>query len=86
MKLNKDKTEVIVICRPRQHNICHSMQCDKLQDLTVKVGDAEVVRVPSDRNPGVMFDHWLPVREGLSFNILLLVFKARYDLGFKVLV
>ena len=48
LKLNKDWTEVIVICHPRQHH--------KLQDITVKVGDAEIVLAPSTRNFGVMFD------------------------------
>ena len=48
LKLNKDKTEVIVIC--------HSRQRHKLQDFTVKVGDTEIVPATSARNLGVMFD------------------------------
>ena len=48
LKLTKDKMELIVIC--------HSRQCHKLQDVTVKVGDTEIVLTTSVRNFNVMFN------------------------------
>ena len=48
LKLNKNKTDVIVIC--------HSTKCHKLQDFTVKLGDTEIVPATSARNVSVIVD------------------------------
>lgn len=48
LKLNQDKTEVIILCHPRQRH--------KLPDLTIQVGDSAVAPTPCTRNLGVLFD------------------------------
>jgi hypothetical protein len=47
-KLNGEKTEVMVICHPRQRH--------KLRDITIQVGEAEIVPALSARNLGVLYD------------------------------
>jgi exonuclease III len=48
LKLNGEKTEVMVICHPRQRH--------KLGDITIQVGEAEIVPALSARNLGVLYD------------------------------
>ena len=48
LKLNDDKTELLVICHP---SLKH-----KIQDISLKIGNADIVPTKSVRNLGAMFD------------------------------
>ena len=48
LKLNDDKTEMLVICHP---SLKH-----KIQDISLKIGNADIVPTKSVRNLGAMFD------------------------------
>jgi hypothetical protein len=58
LKLNEEKTEVIAICHPRLRH--------KLQDCTIKVGEAAIAPSSSARNLGVVFDQNMSMVEQVT--------------------